>query len=137
MFSTSRLIVWVILPTLCLSVVASKVRTSDEKLSYESAQTAVADLIQSVGPAYECSFSIVSLRTTPPKAQLLGNFIVVLESSGLRCAEAHKVLAYRGESKGLVFFFEKPNRDRSTYPKQEGQHQNLDLIHEIDPPDDT
>ena len=137
MFSTTQLSIRVILLALSLPVVASNVHASDEHLSYEAAEKAVAVLIQSVGPVYECDISVVSLRTAPPEVEDLGNYFVVLEALGQGCDEAHKVLAYRGKGEGLMFFLEKPIRDRTTIPEQERKHQNFDLIHEIDPPNDT
>ncbi len=137
MLSTTNFTFQVVLLALWLSVVVAHVHASEDSLSYQSAQIAVAELIKSVGPAYECDISIVSLRTAPPEFEELANYFVVFEASGQCCDEAHKVLAYRGKSKGLLFFLETSSQDRATIPEQEMKAPNLDLIHEIDPQNDT
>ena len=137
MLSTTNITIRVVLLALWLSVVVAHVHASEGSLSYQSAQIAVAELVQSVGPAYECDISIVSIRTAPPEFEKLANYFVVFEALGQRCDEAHKVLAYRGESEGLLFFLETSSQDRATIPEQEMNGPNLDLIHEIDPPNDT
>ena len=103
--------------------------TSDITLSSEEASQAVSELVASVGPAFDCEISVISIRQTSVSSSEISSFYVSFEATGVRCDEAHEVLSYRGKFKGLLFLrSKKPNR-KDEFPKEP----NLDLIHEIDP----
>jgi len=104
--------------------------SADSKLSPDEANTAVSELVDSVGPAFDCTIFINTIKESSSAFQEIGHYFVSYEASGARCDEAHKVLTYRGGFKGLVFFRSKPPT-RGEDPCRES---NLDLIHEIDPP---
>jgi len=104
--------------------------TSDNRLSSEEASQAVSELVDSVGPAFDCDISVISIRETPASSREISYYYVSFEATGVRCNEAHEVLSYRGKSKGLWFLRSKKPKRKDELPKEP----NLDLIHEIDPP---
>ena len=104
--------------------------SADDKLSPDEAERAVSELVDSVGPAFDCKIVVISIKESSSAFHEIGHYFVSFEASGARCDEAHEVLVYRGGFKGLLFL-------RSTKPapgKYPCREPNLDLIHEIDPP---
>ena len=104
--------------------------SSEYKLSQEEASRAASELVQSVGPAYDCEISDIAITDTKSSGGESGYYFVSFRAIGPRCTEAHEVLNYRGRSKGL-WFIRKPRPKRIDKNPEEP---NLDLIHEIDPP---
>ena len=107
--------------------------SSSNKLTSEEASRAVEELVQTVGPAYECLIWGTAIREVHPANEESGYYHVSFDAFGPRCDEALKALNYRGKSKGL-WFFRTPKPERIDKVPEEP---NLDLIHEIDPPVDT
>jgi hypothetical protein len=103
--------------------------SSDNGLSLEEAERTASELIQSVGPAYECEINNVSLRDVSPADEEPGIYFVSYDAIGVRCDVANKVLNERGKSKKL-WFIQRPKAKR--IDKVPGEP-NLDLIHEINP----
>lgn len=100
------------------------------KLSLDEANTTVSELVDSVGPAFDCKIVVNTIKESSSAFQEVAHYFVSYEASGARCDVAHKVLSYRGGFKGLVFFKSMPPA-RGKNPCREPI---LDLIHEIDPP---
>ena len=104
--------------------------TSDQILTHAEANQAVSELVDAIGPAFDCRIAVKAIRNADSTSQENRYYYVSFEATGERCDEAHKVLSYRGKSKGLWFL-------RSQKPEREddlAKEPNLDLIHEVDPP---
>jgi len=103
--------------------------SSDIELSPEEAKQAVTQLVQAVGPAFECEISNISLKNVSTSDGGPGYFIVSYDARGLRCDEAAKTLNYRTRSKGLRF----ERRPKPERIDKIPEKPNLDLIHEVNP----
>ena len=103
--------------------------SSDSGLSLEEAKKTASELIQSVGPAYECDITNISLRDVSSPDEESGIYFVSYDAIGVRCDAANKVLNERGKSKRL-WFIRRPKAKRIDKVPEEP---NLDLIHEINP----
>jgi len=103
--------------------------SSDSYLSHGEASRAVSKLFESVGSAYECDISSISIEEVVSASGESRFYYVSFKAIGLQCNEAEEVLNYRGKSKGL-WFNRRPKPKRIDKVPEEP---NLDLIHEIDP----
>ena len=129
----NRHVLRIILVLAVLVCVPTASFSSENKLSPEEASKAVSELVQSVGPKYECRIFGIGIWEVHSSSGESADYHVSFEAFGQRCDEARKVLNHRGKSKGLWFFKRpKPNRIDKVPDKPK-----LDLINEIDPPVDT
>ena len=99
--------------------------STDNKLSPEEAKGAVSELVDSIGPAFDCTIVVNTIKESSTEFQEIGHYFVSYEASGARCDDAHKVLVYRGGFKGLAFFRSMP----PTRGEDPCREPNLDLIH--------
>ncbi len=103
---------------------------SDSQLSREEAGQAVAELVEYLGPLFECDISVISIEESSLEHPEIVLYHVTYDAAGDLCDEAHEALSHRGQSRGLLFVKPKDPTNANERPSEPNQ----DLIHETDPP---
>ena len=103
--------------------------SSDGGLSIEEAEKVASKLMQSLGPAYACEMTNVSIEDVSASDEEPNIYFVSYDAFGLRCDAANKLLNERGRPNRIWFRIRSKSKQIDKVPVEP----NLDLIHDVDP----